>query len=570
MPNKPSKKILDRALSTIKERYEASSNIVNSKKSDWKRYYEMYESEQQATKYDWESNLVIPKADYVVETITPRIMNTVFSVEEWLTVKTQADINTQKRIQKALLWVLDKKVNFYLTALELFKAAPIYGTSICKTHMRNGWPAVEYIPIDQFYPDAYCNKPGQIQEMRYCFHRFKRDINQLYSYSINNQLIYFNLDQLEQCSSEELAMEGTDTVVDDKTKVYSLIEHWGEFEYEKGKHEEYIITAAIDGEDGSPFLIIRCEPSKLFHKDRYTNQNIYLKPFVSCLYSINPGQFYGKGAIQSIESLANEQTELHNLYMDNHKRLVNGIVKARNRSQLTEDDIQFKPGVIWWLDQLDDVEVVTYPEINITPYSVIHGMLDREIEKASGVTSESMGVGRTKRQTLGEFSGLRNEANERFRVFIQMADRLTLRPIIFRVLLLLNQSINLLNNNTIDTGTENVQITSEELLLPSDFTFAATAVETEFSKYNKQQVFPRILKELVALSEVSGTRINFPEIMNELGDLFNIKNPERFTIQEPMIPLKVLPPELQRTVVEAMQVAQMEVEQQKRTKAMAR
>ena len=563
MPSRPSEIILKKAQRTIIDRFEASNKIVVSKKDAWERYEKLRDSEQQAAKFNYESNLVIPKPDYIIETITPKIMNTIFSIPEWITVKSAVPDEITRKVQQVLLWVFDKKINFYLSALELFKAAPIYGTSFCKVYLKDYWPVIEYIPPDKFYPDANVNKPGQIDEMRYCFHEFDRDIIQLRNMKVSGQPLYFDLEKLEEENANEgIKMAGVDTTVDDKTKIHRLCEYWGELEVD-GEIKEYVITASLKGD--VPSTIIRCEPSGMKYTDQYTKQVKYIKPFVSSLYSITPGEFYGRGAIQSIESLTNEQNELHNLYMDNHKRLVNGIVKVNNRSNLTEDDLQFKPGGIWWLDNMDDVDVVTYPEINMAAYTVIHQMLSREIEKASGVNDPSTGVGSTKRQTLGEFSGLQTEHNERFKVFIQMADRLTLRPITFRVLLLLQQSMKLLNNPLFDIGSEQIQLHEEDLLTPMDFTFAATAVETEHSKYSKQQMFPRVLKELIGLAEVAQDgKLNMKEIVKEMGELFNIKNPERFVTTETMIPLGILPPHLQQTVMEAMQAAQMAMEEQAR------
>lgn len=555
----PPKTILDQAKEVLNERFRASKRIVNAKKRKWSDWDKMYKNEQIQKRIVGESNLVLPKADYISEVISSKIINSIFSVADWITLKhpgiAPAVLADQ---QKWFMWVLDRRVNFYLTAIEMFKSSPIKGTSICKVYMRNFWPYVEYIDLEAFYPDPLARKPGDVQSMRYCMHQFKRDLNQLKRFkNAEGKPIYLNLDKLEEQAkakkTESVKMAGVEGVaVEDKiSAIFDVVEYHGEFEFAPNQIAEFIITGTLkDSTDDQIDIITRVDPSTFKVKDSYSDEIIFYKPFVANIYSVNPGEFYGKSAISSVESLINEQTDLHNIYMDNHKRLVNGITKVLNRSNLTRNDLPQTAGAIWYLDALEDVEVETPQETNLIAYKQIHELLDREIEKASSVTSYNLGVGRTKRETYGEVRSMITEAQDRFQLFIQMADRTTLRPIATRVWALLRQTFDILGGKDFIIGGQKININQNDLVEDMDVAFAATAVESEHSKYSKQQTFPQVLQ---ILNQIAAGRLNVDEIVREVGDMFNFKNPQRFVLPTEMIPINALPPQLQEI---ARQIAQ--------------
>jgi len=567
----PSKTMLDRAKETLDERLKASKKIVNAKKGKWDTWQKMYKNEQLSSRITGESNLVLPKADYIAEVISSKVINSIFSVATWLTMKhpkVQPQVLADQ--QKFFMWVMDRRVNFYLTAIELFKSSPVKGTSICKVYMRNFWPCIEYLDLESFLPDPMARKPGDIQSMRYCMHQFNRDLQQLKKFvSPLGNPIYINMDKLEaqkeEKKKEAVQMSGTDTsVTDNVSPIFDIVEYHGDFEYENGKFGEYIITGTLKNKaDDKTDVIIRCEPSTFKVKDKYSDEDVYLKPFVANIYSVNPGEFYGKSAIASVESLINEQTDLHNIYMDNHKRLVNGITKVLNRADLTRDDLPQTPGAMWYLDNFEDVDVEVTQEVNLLAYKQIHELLDREIEKASSVTAYNLGVGRTKRETFGEVRSMLSEASDRFQLFIQMADRVTLRPVSQLIYALLRETFEVYAGRDFLVDGENITIDKDSLLADMDIQFATTTVESEHSKYSKQQTFPQMLQ---IFQQIAGGRLNADEIVKVVGELFNFNNPERFLHPSESIPISALPEEVQGIAQQIL--AQLQEEQTGGTKAL--
>jgi len=546
----PSAAKLERAKKTLNERLKASKKIVNAKKEKWNTWEKMYKNQQLTTRIIGESNLILPKADYIAEVISSKVINSIFSVATWLTMK-HSSIPPQVLAdqQKFFMWVMDRKVNFYLTALELFKASPIKGTSICKVYMRNFWPHIEFIDLENFLPDPMARKPGDIQSMRYCMHQFNRDLQQIKKFvSPLGHPIYVNIEKLEEQKEgkkkDEIKMPGVEvSVTDEISPIFDMVEYHGDFEYAPNLYGEYILTGTLkDKQDDKIDEVIRCEPSSFKVRDEYADEDVYLKPFVANIYSVNPGEFYGKSAIASVESLINEQTDLHNIYMDNHKRLVNGITKVLNRADLTRDDLPQTPGAMWFMDNFEDVDVEVVPEVNLIAYKQIHELLDREIEKASSVTSYNLGVGRTKRETFGEVRSMLSEASDRFQLFIQMADRVTLRPASQLIYALLRETFEVYQGRDFLVDGETLTIDKNNLLADMDIQFAATTVESEHSKYSKQQTFPQMLQ---IFQQIAGGRLNADEIVKTVGDLFNFNNPERFLYPSESIPIAALPEQLQ-------------------------
>jgi hypothetical protein len=114
---------------------------------------------------------------------------------------------------------------------------------------------------------------------------------------------------------------------------------------------------------------------------------------------------------------------------------------------------------------------------------------------------------------------------------------------------------------------------SEEL----EIAFAASGVEPEYSKYAKQDMFPKLLRELMGVAQASGGEYvpNAEEIMEEVEQLYNFPEMKRFFKKaRPSIPVDALmagaeeaqiPAEAIQQAIEGAQILmQLEEEQQKK------
>lgn len=580
---KPNKKFLDKTQSVLDKRFKESKEIVDAKKPDWDRHRDMYNNIIKSRDHNWESNLIIPKSYYIVQTMTPWILSAIFDSADFLTLKSpRMSERDLIRMGKWFTWFLLRKMHIYMRYIELFTESPITGTSFLKLFSRNGVPTSEFLPIDQFYPDPRSKKPGDIDSMLFCFHKFLREFGQLeqartlrvrqmqvsdlqtdpqtgimtpldrMEERLVDEPLYFNLkdvwtSNVKNSSTTTVTISnatGSGTSTEERQvnlPEIELVEHWGQLEttfgiydlnsrnYKPGRYEEYVVTSVLDGGD-SIDTIIRCEPSTLYYEDKLENARKYVKPFVTSLYSVVPGQFYGKGVIEPIESLITEMKEHHDLYLDEHKRSVMTILSVLERSGLTPKDLPFSPYAHWIVRSHDDVQTVKFPEMNLQAFNMIHGLLDREIDRTSGSSSGMQGVATSKRQTKSEFEGLMMESSRRFSLFIKMSDHLTLRPTAFKTMLLMQYMPAIHNGTSFVLPDEEITIDPESLSEELEFAFAATGVEPEYSKYAKQEMFPRLLKELSNASGASNGKYipNMPEIAKELDQLYNFTGSERF------------------------------------------
>ncbi|HDZ25662.1 hypothetical protein LCGC14_0671760 [marine sediment metagenome] len=589
---KPPKAFLENVKGLQDKRFRESKKVVDEKKRDWEKFRDMYNNVIKDRTWSWESNLVIPKSYYIVQTMTPWILSAIFNVADFVTLKSPRIREDELiRMGKWFTWFMLRKMHLYLKYVELFTDSPIVGTSLLKLSSQNGIPSADFLKIDDFYPDPRSRKPGDIDNMLFCFHRFGRDFGQLEQArtlrtrmltvtestsegmipeekqipQLVDEPLYFNLKDVwkkhvQQDSTTKVPVStalstGTET---EERQVnlpeLDLIEHWGEIEttfgvydvnaknYRPGKYEEYVVTSVL-ANDNTLDDIIRCEPSSLYYQDQLENRRKYIKPFVSSLYSIVPGQFYGKGVLEPIESLITEQKEHHDLYLDEHKRSVMTILSVLERSGLTPRDLAFTPYGHWIMRSHEDVKPIKFPEVNLQAFSMIHGLLDREIDRTSGSSAQMQGVATTKRQTMGEVQSLMAESTRRFSLFIKMADHLTLRPTAFKTMLLMRFMPTIQQGHTFSLPDEDITIDPESLAEEIEFAFAATGVEPEYTKYAKQDMFPRLLKELSNAAKASDGKYipNMSEIANELTQLYNFKDAERFMEERrPSIPVDLL------------------------------
>lgn len=618
---KPSGRFLKRVARVLHNYYDESKTFQENALAHIDEYRDIYDCVTKSKAHEWEANLILPKGNYIIETIAPQIMSAVFSQSQWLTTKDyMVPDEALYKMDKWLVWFCDRYMNFYLQALQLFKQAPIDGTSLVKLYFQNGVPKASYFDLKDFYPDPGCTVPGAVDEMRYCFHRTYKtfaDLDQatvlralpaesvsgieaVGAADIQQQLgdnlglgtaesvelrhlpKYFNLDKVWQHTTEVIKLDKDGEVLDTTVEGYKVLEYIGQVEttfgiydddrksYKPGKYEEYIITALEDGVvTENPDLIIRAEPSPWVYYDPLEMRDKPVKPFVASVFCVKPGSFYGQSALKPVQSLIEETQEIHNLYLDNMKRSVSTILQVLQHTGLTEEDLEFRPMGVWYVRDHDDVRPVQFPMVNLGSFAQINAMLQQEIDRGS-TPMAMQGVATTKRQTGTEFQSLLAEGSRRFSTFIQSADRLTLRPFVQKTKLMLSKMPQVIFGQAFQSPFGEIYIDPRWLLYTNEMEFAATGVEPEHSVYMKQQIFPQILQSVGQLIAAGGGQyvMNLPALLSEMEAIYGFKNIDQF-VQDTMqlVSIDALiqavgnDPEAQQQVAQLFKIAkQMELE----------
>jgi hypothetical protein len=633
MAVKPNDQFLDRVKKEFQKRLTESTKFVRSKLPGWEESEKLYNCEALPRQHSHESNLIIPKAHYTVETITPQVMSTYFSMSHWLTVQDPQLPDEQLRKQEMwMMWFLMTKMKIYLRTLEAVKGAVSIGTSLQKTYNNNGMPTIDYLNLKNFRPDPRCQKPGEIDSMKWCIELIhNKDFGELeravvpqtemvpIEDPISGEVMegqeqsrvvmakkYFNLKEVWSELKEMQAKieEGGDVVGTFNLPSVHLAEMHGEIEtkrgvhdldnnrYEEGKYEEYIVTATCSGPStDNPTIntIIRCEPSTLKYKDIYQGLNgedVYLKPYIVWLYNIKPGQFFGEGAIDPIKSLISEQKEHHDLLLDNYKRSINSILSVLQRSGLTDRELEIRPYAKWRVKRHEDVQPVKFPDPNIASFNLLHNLLNQEIDRTTSVGPSMQGIAVSKRQTGQEFRGLAAEQSRKHSMFIQSSSQLSMKPLAFKIMLLMKQMPHIIKRQgfVMPGGPKDgVIISPDELLEQHEMSFAATGVEPEHSIYQKADMFPKLLDKISqsifqsaqANRMGSPLTINVAEIIGEMETIYNFKDPKRFVMpNQTVVPVQALlsvTPEPYKGIMKAtIQQAQQALMQKKEGKPQGR
>jgi hypothetical protein len=593
----PNENFLELIKKEFQRRLTESSKFVKDKLPGWEESERLYDNEALPRGRSHESNLIIPKAHYTVETITPQVMNTYFSMAHWLTISDPQLPDAQLRKQEMwMMWFMMIKMKIYLRTLEAVKGAVSIGTSFQKIYMRNGMPTIDYLHLKNFRPDPRCQKPGEVDAMSWCIELiYNKDFGELErartprvemvpmidpiteeeipgeeQKTVKMDKTYFNLDKVygELKTSQAEVEEGNEGIeyTFDLPAVH-IAEMHGEIEtqrgvhnldsnrYEEGRYEEYITTATVSGPDtDNPEIktIIRCEPSTFKYRDIYENKDKYLKPYVAWLYNIKPGRFYGEGAIDPIKSLVSEQKEWRDLTLDNAKRSVNTILSILQRSGLTDRELEIRPYAKWRLKRHEDVQPVKFPDPNIQVSNYIDTRIDQEIDRTTSISPSAQGIPVSKRQTGIEFRGLAMEQSRRHSMFIQSSSQLSMKPLSFKTMLLMRQMPRVIMRQPFmmpGGPKEGILISSDELLEQHEISFAATGIEPEYSIYMKQEILPKLLDKISqalfqsaqANQMGSPLTINVTEIVKEMETVYNFKNPERFIMpNQQVVPVGAL------------------------------
>jgi hypothetical protein len=134
------------------------------------------------------------------------------------------------------------------------------------------------------------------------------------------------------------------------------------------------------------------------------------KPFIKLVDSIVSQEFYGKGEIEPVEKQLHALNTIQNQRIVNVNRILSPQWKAKNT--VDDDELQFIDNGIVHVNDLQDVEIFTMP--NVTQTAVQEQTMATEvIQRALGVTDYVQGL-QTPGQTASEVETKTAQANARF------------------------------------------------------------------------------------------------------------------------------------------------------------
>jgi hypothetical protein len=520
------------------------------------RYYRMYRSmiEEGAIKKDENGNVIganlfIPYVYNIVETVTPRVVNTMFASRPYIGLVSVDDkFSENANVMTNLLdYQLCNVQSFITIAAYCIKSALIYGTGITKqvwklktrkTKSRqpmvdNGItigynvvekavidyddPVINYVDVFDFYIDP---SAASIDEAPDCIHEYPRTMKELEGMVKNNVFPEAKLKDIkpgaenfktgvqQRLDDVGLSSDNIDGA-DDKVKIW---EYWTD--------DEFVMIA-------NETVVLVNEENPYWH---------HRKPFARVVDIPVPGEFYGIGEIEPVEYLQRELNTTRKQRMDNINIIINKMYKILRSANIDPDQLVSRPGGFVEVDNPDDLTEITFTDVTQSAYNE-EQVIKADMDKTDGVYDYTRGAPSNRRETATTATIMSDSSNERFKLKILLMEQMWLVPL-GKQLASLNQQyydkdklISLVRDNEIFS----VSVTPD--LLSGEFEFMAlgSAVDPVYNKQLRQQNLLQMFGVMNGLNFV-----DLPKLTLSLLKAFDIKNAQEIVKLNQNVPIEVV------------------------------
>lgn len=437
----------------------------------WARFYERWRSHADALidpetgKAADRSNIFVPETYAQVETVLPRLIETLFAARPYVAVKgrTADDLAKAKKNEILLNWQMNERMSFQNIFHRGLKGACIYGTAVAYTGWKleqrsvvrkemvpvtesdasgeevpvldeYGLPITEYRPIrsnEIIYDDPevkfidlglFFIDPAaeDIEDARYCGHAeflTKAQLKEkeaLGLYKIDWKKLAKTSNEVNRFRNERLSEVGLPTVadIDDADGFYEVIHYW-----EDDRHGVIINRALLAADTENPF----------WHKR---------KPYRKGVYSLVPGEFYGLGIPEMLWDLQDELNTERNMRIDYRAFLLRRMFKVRRGAAISRKQLKWRQGGIIEVEDKDDVTEMGVGDSAGSSFTS-ESTIKRDMQDTTGGHDVVMGLsssGETATTTMTKDSN----AAMRFKLIISSLEKDLLVPIA-RQMLQLNQ-----------------------------------------------------------------------------------------------------------------------------------
>jgi hypothetical protein len=379
----------EKMLKLVLERWRAAKDWRAGKSTQWERWYQLYRSYAEQKDWPHSVSLFIPLIWSTVESFLPRmvVQRPSILVEARGDEKLEASVYHRELIEYQ--W---EHLRVPMTIAAWVKEALIYGTGIAKI----GWdkrtgprsfrvvaedgsvtedtdeefvikddPFIALVPLENFYPE-----PGapDVEEARFVIERRKMTA---YEIEDEGKALGWNEEAIKKLKDRQLAANqpkeedrmrlareatfGTPDSMMSKNRAhiyeFEVLEYW-----EDGRY-------AVVVED--PEVILVNERNPYWHGR---------KPYLRIVDNILPGEFYGVGEPEILESINLELNQLHNLRLEAVQRATFQMFKVRLGSPVTPAMMEYKQQGIVWVTSQDDVEPLYPGNPQSAPYREEEGL----------------------------------------------------------------------------------------------------------------------------------------------------------------------------------------------------
>lgn len=460
---KPNQKNVDKYKNRIRD---AESFRDSGYRELWERLYKRYRNYVDEIKdakgkvRTDRSNISIPYSFTMIETILPRLVESLFAGRPYVTVKGRPkDVQEYRQFKEIKPWessakkmeqLLDYQQNVVFDIQDKFhiglKILCMYGTTIGYS----GWkleekpivrkeltdvmvdgeplteegqpvqklqafkstestyddPELRFIDLGLFFVDPHAE---DIDDARYCGHACYEPKS--YIQTMNDAGIWFvdwtkvpkdsgKSNEARNRRMSNIGLPTTDSFIRDEQssdQLYEIHYYWQDDQYVVLINRGYI---AYEGEN--PY----------YHKK---------KPYVKDVYCKVPGEFYGIGVLETIEDLQDELNVERNQRIDNRSRALRRMYTQLRGTNITPNDFDVTNGGRVLVDNHDDIKEMEHKPITGDTFTQ-EGIIKQDMRDTTGAQDVVMGTSGTA-QTATETMTKDNNASMRFKMVISSIEK---------------------------------------------------------------------------------------------------------------------------------------------------
>jgi hypothetical protein len=565
-------------LQTIKNRIEAAEKWRDSAyKPKWDRYYKRYRNivdaivDEDGKIVTDRSNISIPYPFVQVETVLPRLVESVFASRPYVTLtgapKDAAEYHAYAQLEEKP-WdisaeqhqkLLDYQQNVPMDFQDLFhsglKTMCIYGTTVAYV----GWkyderkvirkehqpvmmpseetgepqpladefgepitelqpvastetvyddPEVKFLDLGLFYVDSNAE---DIHTARYCGHLCYKTKDEIQALA-DQGVLEVDWDKVEKGDKRNTARDNRLAIAGMSSNQAATTNPEDEL-YEVHYYYEDDVQAIIINRS----YLARDGENPFYHRK---------KPYVSDTYTKLPGEFYGIGIIEMIEDQHDELNAERNQRIDYRSMSLRRQFTQRRGAEITPKNWTYKQHGRIMVDEHDDIKQMEVPTIDGSTFSQ-EQTIKQDMQDTTGAHDVVMGTSSTG-ETATTTMSKDNNASMRFRLTVTGVEKNLLVPIA-RLMIQLNQqfidSARLLDVSD-DKGMQYIEVTPEEIQGEYRITAAGSSVEPMANK----EAFKQRMTELFGIASKDPFYIQFPHLrknlLKKVFEAYDIKDTE--------------------------------------------
>lgn len=547
----------EQILNTVLEDFQVSQNFLTPIFDKFRKFYAMYRGVKEGKAVEGRSNLFIPYTFNLIETIVPKIINSIFATRPFFQALPLGvpDVETReiraKKMSKFFDYQFQQKIKIVPILTDVIKTALIYGKAITKQtwnyktkervqkrqknilgipiplhenvlveQVINDEPMIENVVITDFFIDP---AGTSIKNMRYCIHRYYEDIHELREKEKKG--VYKNIDKV----TEENYANAYDTLLQigfsdspQRRKGVEILEYWT---------DDWVVRVA------NRAVVVSSQPNPYFHRE---------KPFSEWTYTKVPNEFYGIGVPEAIQDLQEELNTTRNQRIDNVSFVLNKMFTIIRGANVDPAQLVSRPAGFILVDSHDDIEELKFQDVTNSAYNE-EAIIKQDMDTTTGVFDSVRGSNPDRRETATTMSILNSSGTERFKLANILIEYEGLQDMLNQVLRLNQQFIDADMEVQIlgeSGGIEDIQVTQEEILGEYDIIALGSSVEPVINKEVKQNQLIQLLNVVQ-----NSPHVNMTEFYRRLFEAFDMKNIDALVIeQQPMG--EQIPPEMMEALAQ--------------------